>query len=355
LHRLAPERVASRAERDHAWIDDEDRDRRALRYLWLWVFGITFYFAWEAAAYRGLFAIVSEWEFDRLGQDLPTFNFTMLTMLLGWPALLLLGRFRDRQLRAEEESNEAAAPAIALDEEAIAKAYETQLRRHQHRLAMLVARDYMHFLTAFMSALWVAAFAVLVWAISLPDSTDNPRHYTPDSLSRQHPTEGAARFDGAMRYGRISSFGRGILLARRTSLYAPLVPPSGSDGRVRYFIEFLPSERPDVHSGGIIHHRDGVLVRSDLPGALIRLYRYLGYRPVADYYVLYASPITLRWPYLIVCWQFLFAGSLFALTALWQRLHLRRLTREVARREALATRPPDLPEKKPRRRVWWED
>jgi hypothetical protein len=58
--------------------------------LWVWVLVVVLYFAWEAATYRGLFAMLAEWQFDRLGQDLPTLNFCMLTMTLALPALAIL-------------------------------------------------------------------------------------------------------------------------------------------------------------------------------------------------------------------------------------------------------------------------
>lgn len=341
-------------ERDHALVDEEEGGR-ALQLLWVWVCGVVLYFAWEAAAYRGLFAYVSEWEFDRLGQDLPTFNFTILTMLLAWPAFLLLGRFRDRRLRDAEE--DAAVDQVEpLDEEAAARALVEQDKRHNNRLAMINARDYMHFLFAFTAALWFAALLILLWAMGLPDSTDDPKRYTPAALfaKDQHPQEGAARLEGTLHYGRISSFGRGVLFARRTALYAPLIPPEGSDGRIKYFIEFLPAERPDIHSGGIINHRDGVLIRADLPGALIRLYRYLGYRPAPNYHVLYVSPVTVRWPYFVIASQFLTGGLLFFLSAFWQRYHLRRLSRAIARQAAIESRPKEIPAYRAPRHVWWE-
>jgi len=342
------------AERENARIDDEEGGR-ALQMLWLWVFAVVLYFAWEAAAYRGLFAYVSEWEFDRLGQDLPTFNFTILTMLLAWPAFALLARFRDRKLRDEAEETPVEAPVI-LDEEAAATLLARQQRDHQNRLAMITARDYTHFLFAFTASLWFAAALVLLWAQGLPDDTDHPNVYTPASLfaNNQRPVEGAAKLEGTLHYGRISSFGRGIMFARRTALYAPLIPPEGSDGRIHYFIEFLPAERPDIRSGGIITHRDGVLVRADLPGALIRLYRYLGYRPAADYHVLYVSPITLRWPYFVIAAQFLIGGLLFFFSAFWQRYHLRSLSRRITRQIAVESRPEAIGKDLGFRHVWWE-
>jgi hypothetical protein len=97
-----------------------------------------------------------------------------------------------------------------------------------------------------------------------------------------------------------------------------------------------------------------VLVRSDLPGALIRLYRYLGYRPAADYHVLYVSPITLRWPYYVVASQFLIGGLLFFVSAFWQRYHLRRLSRRIAHMIAIEGRPDIIGKARGFRHVWWE-
>src|ERR1700761_3931800 len=82
------------------------RGRIRLQLLWLWVFIVVLYFSWEAASYRGLFALIAEWEFDRLGQDLPTFNFVLLTMLFSWPALSVLRRRRARAMMAQEEDQD---------------------------------------------------------------------------------------------------------------------------------------------------------------------------------------------------------------------------------------------------------
>lgn len=324
------------------WNDEEDRPakrgRFRLQLLWVWVFVVVLYFSWESATYRGLFAMIAEWEFDRLGQDLPTFNFVLLTMLCSWPALSILRRRRAREYMEQEEDQDVLFAHGGQTEEALARAYREQEQRRETTLALYAARDYTHYLFGFTAALWLAALASLLWTLTLPNSMENPRNYTPDSLHSQKPTEGAAQFNGTLRYGRIASFGRGILFARRTSLYAPLFPPQGTDGRIRYFVEFLPAERPDIRSGSIISHRQGVLVRSDLPGALIRLYRYLGYQPTPDYYVLYVSLLTMRWPYYIVAAQFLLGGLGFFGSALWQRRHLRKLQREVVRLNALHSR-----------------
>ena len=298
-----------------------------MQLLWLWVLVVVLYFSWEAASYRGLFAILAEWEFDRLGQDLPTFNFCLLTMIFGWPALLILRRRRVKELDARDAAAERALEGA--DEAYALQMRDARLRKREGALALLAARDYMHFLFGFTGALWFAAIIALLWTLALPNSMDNPRVYTPDSLTQPQIHEGAAAFRGTLRYGRISSFSRGILFARRTALYAPLFPPKGANPDIRYFVEFLPAERPDIHSGAVITHREGVLVRSDLPGALIRLYRYLGYHPSPRYYVLYVNLQTMRWPYYVIAMQFLMGGASFLASGLWQRRHIAKLKTKV--------------------------
>lgn len=287
-----------------------------LAVLWLWVLVVVLYFSWEAASYRGFFAMLAEWQFDRLGQDLPTFNFCLLTMSLSWPALLILRR---RHV-TDEEAAEYARDRSVSDDELDDEAWE-----RESQLALFSAQDYMHFLFGFAAALGIAALIALLWTFTLPDGTEPPKSFAPSTINAVQPEEGSARIEGAVRYGRIASFNRGILFFNRTALFAPIIPPKGSDGRVHYFVEFLPAERPDIAAGETISHRTGILVHSDLPGALVRLYRYLGYQPVEHYYVLYASAATIRWPYYIIAAQFLLGGLLFAATGLGQWRHVRQL------------------------------
>jgi hypothetical protein len=287
-----------------------------LAVLWLWVLVVVLYFAWEAASYRGLFAMLAEWQFDRLGQDLPTFNFCLLTMSLSWPALLILRRRHVTDEEAAQYARDRAIPDEELDDDAWER---------ESQLALFSAQDYMHFLLGFGAALGIAALIALLWTLTLPSGTEPPKSFTPSVVNSPAPVEGSARIEGAVRYGRIASFNRGILFFNRTALFAPILPPQGGDGHVRYFVEFLPVERPDIAAGATISHRTGILVHSDLPGALVRLYRYLGYQPVEHYYVLYASAETIRWPYYIIAAQFLLGGLLFGATGLGQWRHVRKL------------------------------
>jgi hypothetical protein len=280
--------------------------------LWAWVLAVVLYFSWEAVSYRGLSAFVAEWQFAHLGQDLPTFNFGVLTTLFALPALYLFRR------RTSAVSGEADARPTDLTEAADA--------RRDAEAGVDRARDYMHFLFGFALAMALGAVAALSWTLLLPRLDAAPRIV---SIAAGDPGEGPAQLSGTVSYGRIASFSRGVLALRRTALYAPIVPPGGRDEPIRYFVEFLPTERADIRSGATITHRRGILVRNDLPGALRRLYNYLGYRTAPRYYVLYASSATIRWPYFVVAMQFAMGAFGFVVVALFQRRRLRSLERDA--------------------------
>jgi hypothetical protein len=304
---------ASALEWDEGPASGPELTRRRV-WLWLWVLVVVLYFAWEAVSYRGLFSIIAEWQFNHFGQDLPTFIFGALTTIFAWPALYL---FRRRVL-----VEESAADGNPADPDAI----DLPAARRDAEAAEDAARDYMHFLFGFTVAMILAAAVALAWTLLLP-KPEGPTQ--PIAVTGALPKEGPAQMVGTVQYGRIASFSRGILFLRRTALYAPVISPRDATGEIRYFVEFRPSERADISNGGTISHRRGILVRNDLPGALERLYRYLGYITSDRYYVLYASAETIRWPYYLVAIQFAIGGLGFLVCALFQRRRAGRLGRDA--------------------------
>lgn len=289
----------------------KSRRRGSLRIglLWTWVLAVVLYFSWEAASYRGIYAYLAEWQFDHIGQDLPTFTFGVLTILFAWPALRL---FRRRRRRRRSLSRNATAAQRA--------AHAAQAERRDYEAAIDASRDYMHFLFGFAAALALAATIAVVWTLFLPQySAKGPEI----SITDTNPPEGPVRLSGTVDYGRIASFGRGILLFQRSELYAPVIPAGMKDMPVRYFVEFSPEERAEIRDGSSLQRRSGILVRSDLPGALVRLYRYLGYDIGTPYYVLYASPMTIRWPYYMIAVQFLIGAVVFLITGIFQHRHMK--------------------------------
>jgi hypothetical protein len=283
-------------------------DPRRVVLLWAWTLLVVLYFTWEIFSYRGLFALAAEWQFVHLGQDLPTFTFGALVFIFSWPVVLILRR----------NHRAAAAEASVADKD-----------RQDLVAALDSARAYMHFLFGLTMSLAFAMVVALAWTLLLPSASGEPRSV---NIAAGNPPEGVAAIEGTVNYGRLASFSRGILFLRRTSIYAPVVPEAGHDQPIRYFLEFLPGERADISNGGSVTHRQGILVRNDLPGGLRRLYLYLGYTPAPHYYVLYASPLTMRWPYYLAAIQLALGALAFLVAALFQRRRVNRLTRSARRR-----------------------
>jgi hypothetical protein len=289
-------------------------DRRRVLLLWGWTLLVVLYFTWEIYSYRGIFALIAEWQFVHLGQDLPTFTFGALVFIFSWPVARILAR--DYRTEAKR-----AGPSDKDSEDLVA--------------AVGAARSYMHLLFGLTMSLAFAMMVALAWTLLLPSAVGQPR---PVVATAGDPGEGVAALEGTVNYGRLASFSRGILFLRRTSIYAPVVRDEGHDQPIRYFIEFLPTERADISNGGSVTHRRGILVRNDLPGGLRRLYLYLGYTPAARYYVLYASPLTMRWPYYLAAIQLGLGALGFLVAALLQRRRVVSLTHS-ARRRALRDAP----------------
>lgn len=304
--------------------EEDKRRTRSLQILWLWVLAVVLYFSWEAGSYRGLFAYLCEKQFAHLGQDLPTLTFACLAMAFAWPALL----FARRGHAAPEPAAPEPAPDGMVSAEAARRAAVADLD-HQARITLFWARDYMHFLFGFAAALELAALAALGWTLALPTG-QGQRILFSVAAGQALPPDGPARLVGEATYGRIASFRRGILFIERGALYAPILPPAGGDGRIHLFVEFLPEERPLIRNGDGVKDRDGILLHGDLPGALVHLYRAIGYRPADHYQVLYASTRTMRYPYYILSAQFALGGLAFALFGLWQRRHIRKLPLAIA-------------------------
>ena len=296
---------------DSSDVGHDERAGRRRVFMWTWVMLSVLYFSWEAAAYRGIFAYLTEWQFDHIGQDLPTFTFGLLTTLVAWPALRLFRRKRTAQAELADDATDAQRSVADAREEF-----------HDSIASVDAARDFMHYLLGFSAALLLATAVALLWTLALPRLEGPTRQV---SIVGAEPAEGPAELVGTAGYGRIASFSRGILFIRRSELYAPILAFDGNRDNIRYFVEFSPDERQLIHSGSSLTRRRGILVRNDMPGALVRLYRYLGYYPAKRYFVLYASSATIRWPYYMIALQFGLGAAVFVVCALFQQRHMRKL------------------------------
>jgi hypothetical protein len=273
-----------------------------VRALIVWVFLVTLYFLWEASAYRGLYALLSEWQFDWFGHYLPILTFAFLVVLFGSPAAWLLRSPRD-----------SGAP-IAPDEFGGSAAISTSM-------------NFRRTLLGFAGGLAAAALACLLWTLTLPHMSRPTRLIAAEAPAAQPLPRGPALLRGEILYTRTSAFTQDLLFTRRGVRFAPLVAPGRQDRSIRYFVELPPSIHDAQLPADLISTRAGILMRGGLPGSILRLYHYAGYRIEQPYYVLFASTLTMRWPYYVTAAQLAIAALAVLLAALVQHRHILRLTR----------------------------
>lgn len=280
------------------------------RFMAVWVFVVLLYFLWEASTYRGLYALLSEWQFEQFGHYLPVLTFAFLAILFGSPAAWL---FRARR-RADSR--------ILTD-------------RTGREAAIQTGSNFRRILFAFAGGLAGAALVTLFWTLTLPRITPPHRTITvgaPDSVA---PKPGAAILRGRIVYTRTAAFAQDLWITRRGVRFAPVLSAVGNEKprTIRYFVELLPTDVPDPRLDNLdnaVLSRSGVLFADALPGSIVRLYRYAGYTVESPYYVLYASGRTIRWPYYVTAAQLATAALIMFLAGLFQHGHLRRASREDA-------------------------
>jgi hypothetical protein len=277
------------------------------RLLGLWVFLVLLYFLWEASEYRGLYALLSEWQFEQFGHYLPVLTFAFLAILFGSPAAWLF-RARRRADRPVLGDRTGRAAAIA------------------------TGSNFRRILFAFSGGLLGAALVTLLWTLTLPRMAPTTRIITvgaPDSIA---PARGPATLRGHILYTRTAAFAQDLWITRRGVRFAPVLAAAGQERprTIRYFVELLPTDVPDPRMEQAVLERSGVLLRDALPGSIVRLYRYAGYTVESPYHVLYASGRTIRWPYYVTAVQLAVAALILFLAGLFQHGHLRAADRRSA-------------------------
>lgn len=286
------EATGSSATTDH-------RGRRVVvaRLLMLWVFVVAVYFLWEADRYRGLYALLAEFQFNYLGQHWPVLTFALLLIVFGSPAAWLL-----RTRKPGEVVPGADGP----------------------REGMKVSANFRRVLFAFSGGLAGAAAITFLWTLTLPRVSPPEETIAIGSPQSASPKAGPVTLQGEILYRRTSAFAQFMLVKRRGVRFAPIVAPGSKDGNIRYFIELLPDDRPPPTDAqqAQVSIRSGVLMRNNLPGSIVRLYRYAGYRVERPFYVLYASSTTIRWPYYVTGAQLALAALVTLIAALVQHRHV---------------------------------
>jgi hypothetical protein len=263
----------------------------------IWAAVVALFFLWEIVQYHGAMALLAEWQFNTFGHYYPSVTYLALVAALASPGLLLFMRVR----RRDSEQRLAAATLRSA----------TVFRRIVLGIGV---------------ACLLAAFATLLLALALPTSAGGPRRIDLGQPIVALPEEGATMIDGAILYDRTTAFNEDLVIARRNLRFAPIVPPRSATSDLQFFVELPSASAPQAAGAGSM---TGVLKKNALPGEILQLYRYAGYRVEPPYFVLFASEEAMRWPYFKVASELGIIALLFLTIGLWQHRRVKWLENAV--------------------------
>jgi hypothetical protein len=285
----------------------------------LWIILVVAFFTWQSGTYRGVVALLAEWQFNEFGVYHPLLTFLLFVILLA-PLPFLFTQRRRKSVRASA----SAVPATE----------RVPVRTDVSR-AIRAASRFLNVLVYTAAGCFIAALIVAFMLLLLPTAKGPMQRVTASTSSPAVPAQGLTELRGNIVYTRTSAFDEDLWFVRRNVRFAPMVEPAADPSYIRYFIELSPTD--GSADTAATSARQGILVADALPGELFRLYRYAGYRMTPKHYVLFRSTMTMRWPYLVWITEFAVAGLLFGIAALVQWFRRRRLiARETRTETALA-------------------
>lgn len=276
----------------------------------LWIILVVAFFTWQAGTYRGLVALLAEWQFNEFGVYHPLLTFLLFVLILA-PLPFLFTRSRRKSAAAS-----AAVPAT-----------DVLPVRNDLTRAVGEATRFFYVLVVAAAGCLVAAVLACVMILMLPTAAGPIQRISASTTLPETPSQGLTELRGGILYTRTSAFDEDLWLTHRNIRFAPMVDAGADPLAVRYFIELSPtdgSQRAETVSA-----RQGILVKDALPGELFRLYRYAGFRITPTHYVLFRSAATMRWPYWIWASEFAVGGLVIALGALVQWFRRRRLIARI--------------------------
>lgn len=245
------------------------RPRLSVRLAWIWFVVVSIVLLWQKSTYWGLYAFAAEWQFNAFGSYRPALTYLSLIAILCLP-LLLISRLRSKELRSKRAS---LPPGSQLN----------STIRSKSRWA---------------KALFCAAIAVAIAGLAIALSTallpsaSAPVSRMALSAEMAPPPLGPVILSGKLLSDKTAVFDEDFLILRRSSRFAPMVAEGADRTVLHYFVE-LPLTAP-IASNDVKGERKGILRRGGLPGELVRLYRYAGFRVDPNYYVLFSSPEAMR-------------------------------------------------------------
>ena len=223
----------------------------------LWVFFVTVFILWEAYRYTGIYAVLAEWQYDNLGHHLPSLSFILMVALFTSPAVLML--LIRRRIHKGGQAFEETVVAVPASRSA--------------RVFVALA-----------GGLAGAALVTFCFAAMLPEVKEPDQIIDIGRAGSLTPREGNVKLKGDVLYDRTSVFAQNLLVTTRGIRFAPMIAAGATANDIYYFVELLPVERKGRGVSRFTQTRKGYLYTDKLPGSIVRLYRYAGYRVRAPYY-----------------------------------------------------------------------
>ncbi|MDB5581815.1 MAG: hypothetical protein JWR80_6991 [Bradyrhizobium sp.] len=271
--------------------------RRPQWLIWLpriWLATVGVCLLWQTMTYRGISALAAEWQYNLIGAYHPALTYLVLLILLCSPLLLL--RLPVKRLLRRRGHSQSEAPSA------------------EARLSYAISTTSRLLKTLFgaMLAVVMAAAVVASFTLFLP-SAEGPVSRVVVSDDTAPPASGPAELTGHLLSDKTSVFNEDFHFLRRSNRFAPMVGEGADQTVLHYFVE-LPPETT-VTASHAVAVRKGILRRGGLPGDLVRLYRYAGFRVDPGYYVLFASEQSMRRAYITDALELLVLAFFIALVA----------------------------------------
>lgn len=267
----------------------------------VWAALVSLVFFWQLVQYDGLIERLAEWQFSTFGYFNPSITYLALVALLASPGLLVFLRVRHRD--------------------------------SEQRLAVATLRSAIVFrrvVLGLSAACFAAAIVTLLMLLTLPTSVGAVRQIDLGQPVVTLPQEGPTTIDGRILYDRTAVLGEDLVVAHRTLLIAPMLSPTSANADLQFFVE-LPPET-DTQTGAVqsraaqnrgASSMTGILKRNALPGEIVALFRYAGYRIEPPYYVLFAGKASMRWPYYEIAGELALVALLFLALGVWQHRRIK--------------------------------
>lgn len=245
------------------------RPRLMARLAWLWCAIMSVVLFWQKATYWGLYAFAAELQFDAFGTYRPALTYLSLLAIL-WAPLLLLPLSRWRESRLKQAS---LSPDVRMS------------------LTIGATSRWVRTLFGAAIAVAVAALAIALSTMWLPSASGAVSQIAVSDEAAPPPL-GPVLLSGRLLPNKAAVLNEDFFFLRRSSRFAPMVAEGSDQTVLHYFVE-LPVDAPIVLNDAK-GERKGILRRGGLPGELVSLYRYTGFRIDPSYHVLFSSAEAMR-------------------------------------------------------------